>query len=625
MIDLQSISAARDEAIQTFMPWKTDIQMVDRISAGDWDIMWPDRSKEHSKPHIENIYNQALEDKMAAAGGTLPSLFVAPRQGTRSDRAESQAQRRRRVMHSYWERSNLDRELKAYARDWLHAGASYMMPWLNWKHPDGSMTMPYERYPFLLRVDPRQAYPLGHAPNGELATCLIIRTRRVADIAAEWGDNHPAVEATVRWQALRKASGKGHLGWVEEIYWYDQTQWAVAIMDSNMPPLMQQNSTWVPNPQFGTPLREWLVEPEHHMLFGCPVTESKRIPTESNDGYRGALIDIVPVLETAQHFRAYILDDLVNNIYAPVVLDNVEDYDQYGPGAVLQGTGDGEARILRDRTPTNFEGENIVGNLLEGIRRDAFEPPQRSGTFGASIASAKGVNAVQGTWNAELAWQQTDISWMLRRSTSMAACLDEKWAPGDKSLSGWEDGNRAYHETYDSAKVFAGDYQCMVSYGDRTGLDQQNHMVFVATAKQLNLITDRDATQRLFPDQDVLQMERDMAIEKMVKLFIDGVLPQQIQGGDLSGFAAMIEALDDDKVSVRAAAMKVARDLGMIPPADGSGVPPGPAPAPDDPMAMLGAAAAGGIPGSSPNLPMPGGDLRRALPSGVQRRLQEAG
>lgn len=621
MIDLDQLRTIRDEAITTFNPWKMEIATVDRVAAGDWSIMWPDRSKEYSKPLVENLYVQALEDKMAAAGSVLPSLFVPPTLGTRNDRAEAQAQLKRRVMISYWDTSRLKRHLKAYARDWLHTGASYTMPWAAMRHPDGTPTMPNERFPFLLRLDPRQVYPVAHTPNGDLATVLNIRVRRLADIEAEWGKDHPALARIQRGRAKRAT---GALHWVEEIYYYDQTQWAVAVVDNNLPTHMQTASTFIPQPKFGTPVSEWLIPPEEHGLFGCPVTESKRTPTESDDGYKSALIDIVASLEVAQNFRARLLDDLDYSIYAPVLLDNVENANEYGPGAVLIGTGDGEARMMRDRTQANFEAERAVQNIMDGARRDAFEPPQRSGTFGASIASAKGVNAVQGTWNAELAWLQGDLEWLLERGTAMVACFDEKHCAGAKQITGWDEAKKPYAETYDPARVFAGDYRVVVSYGDRTGMDEQARMVKNATELQLKAISKRTFMTRSSTVDDPLQEERDIVQEQMVDLFINGVLPQQIQGGDLRGFQAMIEALDDDKMSIRAAALKVAKELGMIPPSDGSGVPPGPAPATPDGGMMAASLASGGIPGSADGLPVPGADLRRIMPSGVQRQLAQA-
>lgn len=621
MIDLEQLRTIRDEAIMTFNPWKMEIALVDKVASGDWSIMWPDRSKEYSKPLVENIYVQALEDKMAAAGSVLPSLFVPPTLGTRNDRAETDAQKKRRIMISYWDNSRLKRHLKAYSRDWLHTGATYTMPWAAWQHPDGTPTMPGERFPFLLRLDPRQVYPIAHTPNGDLATCLVVRTRRLSDVEAEYGKDHPAL---ARIQRSRQKRGTGGLSWVEEIWYYDQMQWAVAVVDHNLPAHLQTASTFMPQPKFGTPVSEWVIPPEMHGLFGCPVTEAKRTPTESDDGYKSALIDIVAPLEVAQNFRARLLDDLDFSIYAPVLLDNVENANEYGPGAVLVGTGDGEARMMRDRKPANFEAERAVSQILDGVRRDAFEPPQRSGTFGASIASAKGVAAVQGTWNAELAWLQGDLEWLLERGTAMTACFDEVHCAGVKQITGWDEAKKPYSETYDAPAVFKGDFRVTVSYGDRTGMDEQARMVKNATELQLGAISKRTFMTRSSTVDDPLQEERDIAIEKLITMFFDGVLPQQIQGGDLNGFNLMIQALDDDKLSIRAAALKVAKEMGMIPPADGSGVPRGPAPATPDGGAMAESLMSGGIPGSADGLPVPGADLRRIMPSGVQRQLAQA-
>ena len=619
-VTLDELRRMRDEAIHVHNPWKMEIQVVDRIADGDWSIMWPDRSKEFSKPLVENIYNQALEDKMAAAGSHLPSIFVPPRMGTRNDRAESQAQKRRRVMISYWDRSRLKRELKAYARDWLHAGASYSVPWCNWVDMYGSQNPPERREPFMMRVDPRQVYPIAHTPNGDLATVIVARTRRLADIEAEWGKEHPSIRL-VRAAATKRST---KLYFVEEIYYYDQTHWAVAVIDHNLPAVMQQNSTFIPEPQYGVPIVEWLKPPEPHLLFGCPISEGKRIPIESNDGYKSALIDIIAPLMVAQNFRARLLDDLDWSIYAPVVLDNIHNVEEYGPGAVLVGTGDGEARIQRDRAPVNFEANQTVENIMDGIRRDAFEPPQRSGQFGASIASAKGVDAVQGTWNAELAWEQGDLEFLIEQSTMKTACFDEKWCYGTKTIQGWDDSKRPYHETYDPRQIFNGDYMVNVSYGDRAGMTEHDRMVKHATELQLGVISRRTFMTRSSTVDDPLQEERDIALEKLSGIIIDGLLPQMIQSGDLRGLAMMVEKIDSDEMSVREAALAVVRDLGLIPPADGSGVVPGPEPQQPDAGQMAAAMAGGGIPGSAEGLPTPNAEMRRLLPSGAQRRIQEA-
>ena len=44
-----------------------------------------------------------------------------------------------------------------------------------------------------MQLDPRQAYPLGHDNKGKLVKVLFARQRRVAELKAEYGDNHPAI------------------------------------------------------------------------------------------------------------------------------------------------------------------------------------------------------------------------------------------------------------------------------------------------------------------------------------------------------------------------------------------------------------------------------------------------
>ena len=615
---LQDLADLREHALHRHRPWKTLINLSDMVAADQWEVIWPDGEAEDSDPLVENLYSQALEDKMAAAGAIVPNLYVAPARGTRADEAERNSQLRRRVMKSYWERSRLRRDIKLYFRDWLHTGASYTLPWTNWQM-DGRPTPPGERFPFFMKIDPRTFFPLSHNSQGDLTAGMIMRQKRIESIRSDWGD-HPAIDTVLKRRQARGMRDEGLF--LEEVWYFDEKVWSVSLAESMLPSEMQgvQYVSRDALLQGAGQFMEWLVPPEEHKLYGCPVTEAKR--ATHDDEYRGALVDLIPQLKVANNFMARLLDDLNMNIYAPVLLDNVENPEEYGSGAVLIGTGAGRAAIERDRPPVNFEARQTVQDIMAMARRQAFEPEQRAGEAGASIVSGKGTMALMGSFNNELAWAQTDIEQLLERTTSIVANFDEVWCPGRKEIWGWETTSSTFTDRYDPRTTFKGDYRVSVTYGERTGLDEQSHMTRLGLVRQLGGMSMRTFMSKAGISEDPLQEEREIAIEKLTGMFLDVWLPQQLESGNLNVIRDFVDMIDDDSKTVRQAVLDSIKQMQQpttdSPPAAGGGQG-GPA----DVMRMMASLGAGGVPGRAEGLPPPGGALRQLLPGQARRQIAE--
>lgn len=614
-ITVDELRRARDWGINSHQLWKSQIRVNDAIAADQWSIIWDDGEEESSEPLVENVYKGSLEDKIATAGSAIPAIYVPPPPGTREDRAERLVQKRRRVYQSYWDRSYMPRLLKRGFRDWFHAGAAYLLPWTEFYHYDGRPRSSAERAPYLMAMDPRQAYPLGHDSRGNLTKVIFLRQRRVAELMQEWGE-HSAFQEMAKYRSLKQMDPAEYL---EEAWYFDGDEWAVGLGDSLLP-ANYQGRELIPRQmidQIGGINMVWLMEPEKHNLGMCPVTEIKRL--SHDDGYRGALEDVIPNLKTAQNFAARMLDDLQQNIYAPVLLDNVENPEEYGPGGILRGTGDGQAAILRDRPPVNFEAQRTVTDLIASAHRQAAWPVQRSGDADASVVSAKGVVALAGTFNSELAWAQQDMEHGLVRANGTLAAFDEKWCAGEKRIYGME-GVQSFIEKYDPTKLFQGDYRNKVSYGDSTGLDEANRLTKLAMLRNLEAISLRTFMEKANATEDPLQEERDIAIENLTSLFYKVLLPQRVEAGDLRALKQFVDRIDDDKETVRSAVLDTIKELEDVAapiPGEGGGEGQG------DPIQMMRSLASGGVPGNAAGLPAPptiGRDLQRVLPN-QQRRL----
>ncbi|KKM89390.1 hypothetical protein LCGC14_1249180 [marine sediment metagenome] len=619
-LDLEDIKLAREWGLDFHSQWKAQLRTNDAIASGLWQIAWGDGEVDDASPLVQNVYLGALEDKTNTAGAGSPAIFVPPPPGTTEDRGEKIAQKRKRVYQSYGDRSDMPKLRKKLYRDWLHAGAGFMIPWTDFFDENSQPTPTASRAPYFMHLDPRQAYPLAHDNRDRLVKIMFIRQRRVASLKEEYGANLPAFRGFKTFRTLKQMDDAEFL---EEVWYFDSTYWGVALGDSLLS-REHQGRAILPNTlldSIGGSNLVWVDEPTKHGLGRCPVLEMKRL---THDGsYRGALEDVIPAMRTAQNFMARLLDDMEQNIYAPVVLDNIENEEDYGPGAILRGTGDGRAAILRDRPNVNFEAQRTVTDIISQAHRQATWPVQRSGDADASVVSAKGVVALAGSFNSELATAQQDMEMTLMDANRVAAAFDEKHCFGLKKIHVME-GVRAFNVKYDPAKLFKGDYRNKVSYGDSTGMDESNRLTKLALLRNLEAISLRTFMEKSGATEDPLQEERDIAIENLTKMFYTVLLPQQIEQGNISALQDFVVRIDDDGETVRSAVLQTIKELeiaaGPVPGQGGNGQGPG------DVIQQMRSLASGGIPGQAAGQPEPptiGRDLQNMLPSGQRRLVSE--
>ena len=610
---IDELRSLREEALFDHRDWKRRSWTSDLIARNEWSTVWDDLSTEASEALVENVYVEALEDKAASAASLMPQIIVAPSPGTRSDRAEMAAQRKRRVFLSYGFRSNLNQLMVRWYLDWYQHGAAYALPWCDWHSSP--------RLPYFIRLDPRQAYPLAHDSKGNLTSVLFCRLRSWADLREEYGEDHPAIIS------ILNGRGRRHLRppeQMEEIWYFDNTSWAVAVYDDELPDFAGQY-------RFVSPIRnrvlsqgtqaEWLMPPEDHGLEICPVVEARR---HTPDGeYRGALDVMIPNLRVAHNLMARILEDAEQHIYAPVVISNVENPEDYGPGATLYGTGEGEARVEYARPPVNFEGLQQIQLSLDAARNVGRYPQQRQGDFGASIASAKGVTAVMGAFNTELAWAQRDIAYLIQRINANTANFDEVWCPGSKQIDGFDEGE-VFTDRYDASTIFRGDYRNFVTFGGGLGLDQQQFLLMLASMKNMEGMARRTFMAKSGLVDNPLREERDIALEQITDAFFAFAL-QQANQGNVDPLQKIAARIDDDKATVRGAVMETIQEVYAVPAGAGAAGGGGGG-SPMDIVRMARSMSSGGVPGLAAGQPTPpsvGAGLQRMLPPELTRVASE--
>lgn len=604
--DEADLVEARSFAFNIHQDWKRRTKAGDLIASGFWKTVWPDLSVEAIDPNVENTYIEALEDKSNAGHGMTPTLFVAPSTGTRLDRGEKQANKKRKVFVSYNQRSREEKLRMKWLLDWYQHGAAYSWPWVDWRRAP--------RLPFYIRHDPRHAYPLAHDSTGRLTSIIHSKHRRLVDIEQEWGLDHPAVVDFKRFYGDK--SGETEPTDVEEIWFADTHRWGVALYVSMRENIFGQYKDPTTNPAGTGDGKAFFLAPPHpHNMSRCPAVENRR---ETFDGeYRGPIEAMTPNLKVAHNIMSRILEDMELQLGAPVVMDNIENWEEFGPFAHLRGTGEGAASVEFARPPSNFEAAQHVVSAVEASKRVGKQPQQRGGDPGASISSAKGSNVLMGTFNDELAVAQTDLAAFSQETLSVCAEFDVAWCDSNKKIAGFDQGE-AYDETYTPSQLFNNeDYRLMVTYGGMAGLDRQNHLIQLALMKNSNAMSNRSFMQGSGLIDNVLQEEREIALDQ-VSLGFFALLAQQAQSGNNDPLLKFAEAIDDDDETARAAIMKTIKEM-TVQSAD-----PGPAPSsPADALLQARSLEAGGQPGSAaglpPGPPTPGPGLQRALPAQTGR------
>lgn len=609
MLKIEELTDLWSWATQHHADYKRRSRVSDLMVQGKWNVIWADLAVAEHDPLVENLYIEALEDKAAAAAAIAPFIEVAPTRGTRDDRAERDAQLRRRVFISMMRDSLLEDKQQAFYFDWFQHGLCAVGPWCNWnKDP---------RYPFLVRFDPRTVYPIAFDSNDQASQVLIIKYRRTADL------QHDPVAAEYALPFLRQqveAKGKKLPVAVQEVWYMDDQQWGLAYgvsqdMDAE---LFRYVS---PLGHLSNPTAVWAIEPHEHRMEGCPATVKVR---RTPDGeIRGALDPMIPNLRVAQNVMARILEDLERNIYAPDLIEGVQNPEEWGPGALMIGTGDGKMRYESARRPANMEALQQVAMQTGFARGAAAFPQQRSGEPGASIASAKAVTASMGSYSVQQGWSQRDIALFYRMALSRLANFDEQWCGGGrKEITGWDEGE-IYTDKYDPAVFWKGDYRLEVGFHN-IGLDEANFIARLGVAKNMGGLARRTFMRKSGLVDNPLAEEREIALENVTDAF-QALMFAQASSGNPDPLIRFAKAIDGDQTTARQAAMSVIKELFTVPEGGGGGAPGGPGGGGPDAMMQMQSLQQGGIPGQAEGLPPVGAALAGMLPAGQVPAAAAAG
>lgn len=280
---------------------------------------------------------------------------------------------------------------------------------------------------------------------------------------------------------------------------------------------------------------------------------------------RGAFDDAIWVQLAKARMALLGLEATEKSVRAPIAVPRDVQKMTFGDDAIIRTDfPDKVRRVALDVPQYAFqEGQMLEQELRVGTRT----PESRSGNMSASIITGRGVEALQGGFNAVITTGQTVISVALQKALELCFEMDQKlWPEEQKTVSGVVQGT-PFEETYTPSKDINGSYVVDVTYGFAAGQDPARAIVALLQLRGDQLVS-RDFVQRQLPmDLDVVQLQAQIDTEQFtdslkqgVMAYMQAILPMAQQGQDptdaLTKVAKLIEERDKG-TPVHSAVLKV--------------------------------------------------------------------
>jgi hypothetical protein len=345
-----------------------------------------------------------------------------------------------------------------------------------------------------------------------------------------------------------------------------------------------------------------------NLLGKVPVAIGLKPSYDEQD--RGQFDDVIyPYLARAR-MALLGLQGTQRNVRAPLALPPDVQKVAFGDDAILRTNNPDKIRRITTDIPQHAFQQEAV--LQEEVMRGTRTPAAATGDIHASIITGKGVEAMGGGYDIQIATGQVMIGHALEQALELAFEMDEKfWPKHKKTITGVVNGT-PFSESYQPDKDIKGDYRVSVSYGFASGMNPNQALVFLLQLRGDQDIS-RDFLQRQLPmDIDVTQMQAEIDNEQITDALKQGVFAMLSSAGIMAQ-----QGMDPTETLRKAAAMIDMREKGV--PMHAAilqafqAPPPGAPGAPGSGPQEAGAPGGGGPPGAgvpfgmNPGTGLPGG------------------
>lgn len=456
---LRADAAERDARHQTVYDVRSN--KIQNVQPGSLPDAWP-------KPIVANAIDTAarqLSENLAA----LPSINCATGVTT-SDRAKKFVAKRTKIAYSYLIDSAMESKMPQGC-DWYITYGS--MPII--VEPDFKAGKPKMRFD-----NPRGTYP------------QFDRWGQVISYTKVWREKAHRLAAKFP-EAADRIYGRD---WANRQGCSDDAELEVVKYEDRISTILYM------------PERRNLLLMEAPNLFGkCAVSIGLKPSFDMQD--RGQFDDVIwPHLARAR-MAMLGLEATNQTVRAPLAVPKDVQKVSFGDNSILRTDNPDKIRRVGTDIPTAAWQQEQM--LAEEVMRGTRTPASATGDVQASIITGQGVNALNGSYDIQIATGHTVIGHALKGALELCFEMDEKfWPDARKSISGVINGT-PFQETYTPAKDIKGDHTVSVTYGFAAGMNPNQALVFLLQLRGDQLVS-RDFVQRQLPmdvDVNALQIAID--------------------------------------------------------------------------------------------------------------------
>jgi hypothetical protein len=448
-------------------------QKIDNIAPGSMPDAWP-------RPITANILDTTAR-QLAENLAPLPSLNCAPGVVT-SERQKKFVAKRTKIAYSYIIDSGLKRQMPTGCDWYLTYGAMPIVV-----EPDFQAGRPR------LRID----NPMKHYAQFDLGGKVISYTKVWRESARRLASKFPehADQILGKDQPFgRQVTGDTEL---EVVKYCDKDDYVLYMPERKNLVLMN-----VPN-RFGK----------------VPVVIARKPTWDDQD--RGQFDDVVWPMLARNRVAMLGLQATQQTVRAPLAIPTDVQKIPFGDDAVIRTNSPEKIRRVGTDLPQTAWAQDqlLAAEVMKGTRT----PASATGDVDASIITGRGVDALNGGYDIQVATGQLIIGDALERALELCFEMDEKyWPDARKSISGVINGT-PFEEFYTPAKDIKGNYRVSVSYGFASGMNPNQALIFLLQLRGDQLVS-RDFVQRQLPmDVDVAQLQAEVDKEQTTDALKQGV------------------------------------------------------------------------------------------------------
>lgn len=448
-------------------------QKIDNIAPGSMPDAWP-------RPITANVIDTSAR-QLAENLAPLPSINCAPGVVT-SERQKKRVAKRTKIAYSYILDSNLKAKMPQGCDWYLMYGSMPIVV-----EPDFQAGRPRLRFD-----NPMKSY-VEYELSGKVRSYTKIWREAARKLAAKFPEHAQQILGGDQPYG-RQVTGDTEL---ELIKFCDAGSYVLYM-----------------------PERRNLVLLATENRFGkVPVAVAQKPSWDEQD--RGQFDDVVWPMLARNRVAMLGLQATQQTVRAPLAIPTDVQKIPFGDDAVIRTNSPEKIRRVGTDMPQAAWQQDAL--LQAEVMRGTRTPASATGDVDASIITGRGVDALNGGYDIQVATGQLMIGHALEQALELAFEMDEKyWPEAKKAISGVINGT-PFQETYTPSKDIKGDFTVSVSYGFASGMNPNQALIFLLQLRGDQLVS-RDFVQRQLPmDVDVAALQAEVDKEQTTDALKQGV------------------------------------------------------------------------------------------------------